>query len=506
MKTVRATVIKANMSATTKQIYEDGFNYKADGIIEPPYNIQELKQMAEYSTILQQCIDAYKTNILGFGLGVEYTFDFNAENAPKEKKKAAEKEWTQLEEFARYMNYDESAEVVLGYVLEDREKTGNGFVEVLREGTGKPAGIEYLDAQYLRVCKLSDPVDVEFRYTENGQVKSLQRKKRFRKYVQVINEKKVFFKEYGDPRILNCETGKYDDATPEPLQATEVIHFKIGSGTYGVPRWIGNIVNMYGARKAEELNYLYFKQGRHVPAAITVENGMLSESSYEQLQEYMNGIEGSDNAHKFLLLEVEGIPKKDELSNDEEPANVKVDIKSLAEILQEDALFLEYDEKTRNKIRSSFRLPPIYTGESQDYNKATADTARKTTEEQVFQPERMIITGKLNTLFLPDLDLWHVRLILNGPDFRDPLEIAKVLTPFIQAGAVSPNDLRDLAGRILGKTLEEWPEEEYHRPIEAKPKATTSLLDTVLQKSAGSQEELVHLLKDVRDELEEISK
>lgn len=249
------------------------------------------------------------------------------------------------------MNYDESAEVVLGYVIEDREKTGNGFVEVLREGTGKPAGIEYLDAQYLRVCKLSDPVDVEFRYTENGQVKSLQRKKRFRKYVQQVNTKKVFFKEYGDPRTLNAATGEYSEDTPSNLVASEVIHFKIGSGTYGVPRWIGNIVNMYGARKAEELNYLYFKQGRHVPAAITVENGMLSESSYEQLQEYMNGIEGSDNAHKFLLLEVEGIPKKDELSNDEEPANVKVDIKSLAEILQEDALFLEYDEKTRNKIR-----------------------------------------------------------------------------------------------------------------------------------------------------------
>ncbi|BBP90954.1 hypothetical protein BsIDN1_45720 [Bacillus safensis] len=76
------------------------------------------------------------------------------------------------------MNYDESAEVVLGYVIEDREKTGNGFVEVLREGTGKPAGIEYLDAQFLRVCKLGDPVEVDFRYTENGQVKSLKRKRR----------------------------------------------------------------------------------------------------------------------------------------------------------------------------------------------------------------------------------------------------------------------------------------------------------------------------------------
>ncbi|PRS78130.1 hypothetical protein C6Y04_05955 [Bacillus sp. GBSW2] len=58
MKTVRATVMKANVSATTKQIYEDRFNYEADGIIEPPYNIKELKQMAEYSTILQQCIDS----------------------------------------------------------------------------------------------------------------------------------------------------------------------------------------------------------------------------------------------------------------------------------------------------------------------------------------------------------------------------------------------------------------------------------------------------------------
>lgn len=82
---------------------------------------------------------------------------------------------------------------------------------------------------------------------------------------------------------------------------------------------------------------------------------------------------------------------------------------------------------------------------------------------------------KLNTLFLPDLDIWHVRFLLNGPDFRDPLEIAKVLTPFIQAGAVSPNDLRDLAGRILGKTLEEWPEEFYHRPLESRIKTADGL-------------------------------
>ncbi|MFP3325999.1 phage portal protein, partial [Planococcus sp. SIMBA_160] len=81
---MKATVFKADISQTTKQIHDDNFNYETDGLIEPPYNIKELKQIAEYSTILQQCIDAYKTNILGFGLGIEYVFDFNAENAPEQ--------------------------------------------------------------------------------------------------------------------------------------------------------------------------------------------------------------------------------------------------------------------------------------------------------------------------------------------------------------------------------------------------------------------------------------
>lgn len=50
-------------------------------------------------------------------------------------------------------------------------------------------------------------------------------------------------------------------------------------------------------------------------------------------------------------------------------------------------------------------------------------------------------------------------------------------------------------------------EEEYEfNPIEAKPKASTSFLDTVLQKSVGTNNELASILKDLRDELEEIRK
>lgn len=249
---------------------------------------------------------------------------------------------------------------------------------------------------------------------------------------------------------------------------------------------------------------MYFKQGRHIPAAITIENGMLSEDSYKQLQDYMNGLEGVENSHKFLLLEAEGIAKGKNIHGDEEIVPVKVDIKSLAEILQEDALFLKYDQKSRDKIRSAFRLPPLYTGEAQDYNKATADTARKITEEQVFQPERNVLTGRLNALFLNDLEIHKVELQLKGPDFQDPLEIAKVLTPFITAGAVSPNDLRDLAGRVLGKTLEEWPEEEYNRPIGKNESTPAEDPFTALFKSKGGTPDVIGVLKDMRDVLEDL--
>lgn len=504
MEKVNVKVVKANSpSDTTKAIYSDPFenSYGDSEIIPPPYNLKELKLMGEYSTILQQCIEAYKINLFGFGFQPKYRFDYNSKDTKNETRLAADKEWIRLEEFIRYANYDDECEDILAYAIEDREKMGNGYVEVLRDSLNRPCGIEYMDGQFIRITKKTVPEEVSQIVFEDKKKKEIKRWRTFRKFVQIINGKKRYFKEYGDPRIMNLLTGKYDESTPEHLRATEVIHFKLGSGVYGTPRWIGHVVGLYGARKAEELNLLYFKQGRHVPAAVIVENGMLTENSYTQLQEYMNGVEGVDNSHKFLLLEVEGIETGSPASKDgEKPTAVKVQIKSLAEILQEDALFLEYDKKVRDKLRSAFRLPPLYTGESQEYNKATADTARTITEEQVFRPERKRISGKLNTLFLHELGLEHVELMLKGPDLSDPLEISKALDPFISGGAATPNDLRDLLGNILGKTLDELPE-EYNVPLQMITNRLSHQSEIPLLKSQSI--DFITILKDLRDLIEE---
>ncbi|MCM2674084.1 phage portal protein [Alkalicoccobacillus plakortidis] len=497
---VNARVVKADTgeSASSKQIHPDTFgDHYGELILEPPINMQELKDIAEYSTILQQCIDAYKTNIVGFGFHPEYTFDFNAKSVEQPQKTQAESEWVRLEEFVKYFSLDEGPETVFGYMIEDREKTGNGYLEVIRNGSDEPDELSYMDALYTRVCKKTEPVDVETLITRNGNPEKVTRRRTFRRYAQRISNKTIYFKEYGDPRIMDSRTGEFGDNVPDTYLANEVIHFKIGSAAYGKPRWLGHLLNAYGARKAEELNYMYFKNGRHMPAAIMVQNGMLSEESYTQMESYLKDMQGIEQAHKFLLLEVQGMETEND-TGEEKLSNVKIDIKSLAEMVQQDALFLEYDATHRSKMRSAFRLPPLYTGEADEYNKATADTARKITEEQVFQPERSTIAGKMNTLILPDLEMNLVRLTMRGPDFRDPLEIAKVLTPFVNAQATSPNDLRDTLGKVLGKTLEEWPEEIFNRPMN-KTSSAADPFNILKSKEPGHQVQLVTILKDLRD-------
>ncbi len=69
--------------------------------------------------------------------------------------------------------------------------------------------------------------------------------------------KESIFKEYGDPRKMDMRTGEYVNTLAEKYQANEAIHLKIGSGVYGVPRWIGNIVNLYGAKSRRTQFYVF---------------------------------------------------------------------------------------------------------------------------------------------------------------------------------------------------------------------------------------------------------
>jgi len=494
---VKARVITGIKKAETPTAKgADEKQYTIADVLEPKYSIIKLLEMKEMSTILPQCVEAYKQNIVGFGYQLRYK---NDETKDKETAEMAA-EWNRVENALKYMHMEKSFIDVLKEAIDDREACGNGYIEVIRNGKREVVELEKIeDPASIRTTKKGPAINTV--YYRDGQ--NFNRKKKFRRYVQIVNGSKVvWFKEFGDSRIMDLRTGVFDDKTPDEFQANEILHLKTGSGAYGIPRWISALMDMYGSRNASELNYRYFKQGRHLPAAILIKNGRLTEDSEAALSEYVSSVEGQENAHKFLLLEAEALEAEPSLGFEKDKASVDIEIKPLAEMLQRDGLFVNYDDTNRKKVQSHFRLPDIYVGYSKDYNRATADTAMIITEQQVFIPERKTLAFLINNLLLADYELKYVMVELRNPDISNPEDVAKILSAVNDIGAVAINDTRELLGNILGKQLENFDDERANLPTALLNQGAT-VPEEKLLKSAGKNEKIYTVLKDLRDLLEE---
>ena len=203
--------------------------------ISHPIDMRGLKELVDDSTILPQCIKAYKNNIAGFGLSVHYMSDYNKETAEMKA------EWTKLEKIINLLNMDIMAKEVFENVIRDRETYGIAYCEVIRDFSGDVVQLEFIiDTPSIDMTYPLEPyMDVEYYYRGER----VARKKKFRKFRQNIAGKTVYFKEFGDPRIMDKRTGTYQEERDDPIeydnQANEIIEFRIGSVPYGEVRWIG---------------------------------------------------------------------------------------------------------------------------------------------------------------------------------------------------------------------------------------------------------------------------
>lgn len=504
---------KVHIIIGSRQLEE--FQYTVD-IIHPPYEPKDLLKIVEESDSLKQNIQAMATNIASFGHGFRYDPDFDYNNADTAIKKEADKEWEKLKRIFKYINPIEEFKDIIEKMIIDRESIGWGTIEAIRNGKGDIAQIEYCRACNIRLAKADRSfVAVEqWQENEQGEYEKTEIQRRFKKFVQMINGQKVYFKEFGDPRTMNLYTGLYEECSPEK-QATEIIYYPIHASytDYGVPRWVGVLINATGSRASEILNYNYFTDGRMIPAAITVDGGKLTQESIDQIRQG----KGIDNAYKLLVIETTPYKEKtiQNFDNGNTVSKVETKIQPLTSIMNQDALYQEYQKQNKEKIRDTFRLPPIYTGASADYNKATSEIAKIIAEEQIFIPEREKIMSHFNTVMNNELGIKYIKTYLKGPKTGDLGELAKALEPYIKAGTVTPNMLIDSLGELLGKEIEVLPEEIGNKPFELvkleyqnkQQKIENSLNSEVIQKSQEDTMtalyEMVEILKSYLGDTDE---
>ena len=457
------------------------------GVMEPPYDPAMLCRMLEHSNSLRQNVDAYATNIDGFGHRLEPTVNFAAENADHEVARSlvlekmaqgddapaqprprdvarrrrelemlAEAESARLATFFDSCCFDHSFVELRRRTRQDLEVTGNAYWEVLRNAAGRIARLVHVPAHTVRLLPLdNEPVEmIETTRISPVSYESMPVQRRVRRYVQQRGLQAVYYKSLGDRRVIGRVSGSsYADLqaqreeAPDDLPASEMVHFAIHSphSPYGVPRWIGSLLSVLGSRQMEEVNFMYFTNKSVPPLALLVSGGKLSESSIPRVQNFIEeNIKGKNNFHKILILEAESGGSTDS-------TKTKIELKPLTNAQQQDALFQNYDERNIDKVGASFRMPRILRGESKDFNRAVADAQMRFCEDQVFQPERAEFDHFMNHRLLPDMGIRMWRFKSQSPITRDPERLTDSIERLVRVGVLTPEEGRVLAADVFNR-------------------------------------------------------
>lgn len=458
------------------------------GEIDPPYNLDTLIELFELSSTLRPNVDAYATNIDGFGHRFEPAIELDAPDAAERVKDAmwleridenseapdptdeqvqdrmrqlrrqARIESSRLRSFFAYCCPDSSFVGLRSITRLDLEVTGNAYWEVLRDRRNMVARLVHVPARTIRLLPLEETLVVDKELVRVSEIRweTITQQRTFRRFVQVDGSKVVaYFRQFGDDRVMSGTSGTYFTdvaalraAEPDAKSATELLHFRIPSlrSPYGIPRWINNLPAVLGSRQLDEANQAYFDQSAIPPLALLVSGGRLARGVTREIKEFLrDNIKGRKKQHRMLILEAET-----QRASTGGPSTVpRIQFERLRDVQQQDGTFQLYDGRNIEKISSSFRQPRILTGRDAAINRATAMASLRFAEQQVYQPERQAFDEIVNRQILPELGVMFWSFRSNGVGRMDPEILGALIVDFVEAGVISANEGRLLAAEVF---------------------------------------------------------
>ena len=462
----RMQVIRKYASNQISDPFADMYLDSSDNdfaLLSPPFDYGQLMRFPNESSTLKQCVEAMVINIEGYGFSLEYTGPADQMTSAE-----AETEKTRIMELCAQPNPDYSLTEMRKRVRFDVEGIGDGYIEVLRDAKGRIAAFNHVPGHTIRkTTRDRELVMVDRFVVRDGKHTKIKMRQRFKRYVQQIGGKKVYFKEFGDPRQIDYTNGKAEEGSSgekaKANYATEIIEISLYNAghNYGVPRWINQLPAIIGSRECEMTNLQFFQDNAIPAMAILVSGGALTEESARIVEEAFTSRTGRESINRVLVLEALG--DEDAADIDGKIAPPKLDMKPLAGERQTDAMFSEYEEANHTKIRSSFRLPPLFLGRADDYTRATAEASLVIAEAQVFGPERNTMDDIFNQKLLLDdtgqpPKFWKFRS--NPPKMVGASQIMEALSTLDEMGALTPNIAIRMTNELFNLSIavieDEW--------------------------------------------------
>lgn len=443
--------VQSNAKETEDQFnnyYLGGSAGQQYAIIKPPYNQDQLWRLCNENNALQPCIEAMVTNVDGTGYNL-VADDLKPEDADKDE------ELKQLWDFFSETWPGESFLSLRKKLRRDRHSVGNAYLEVIPNIAGEIVFMRHIDAKTMRIVSLDKAVEVKRKVKRWGSDVEISIPTRERRYAQLTNHggEVIYFREFGSSRQLHKKTGKWESPdNPIPLEdrATEVLHFidlPDATSPYGVPCWITQLPSVLGSRKAEEFNMEFFDNGGIPPALIILQGGILAAQTRTAI-ENMSFVRA---AKKQRLMVVEAEPTGGSLDSANQ---VRVTVERFGTERQNDSMFEKYDDKCEQRVRRSFRLPPIFVGASSDYNFATAYASYTVAEAQVFKPQREDFDECFSIRVIPRFKLKRAYRMVSMPlqiqEATTKMDAIKVAR---DTGHVSPSTIIQAVNQVAGLNI-----------------------------------------------------
>jgi PBSX family phage portal protein len=431
-------------------------------IICPPYNPTTLEKLTQENNALMPCLDAMVTNVAGTGYVIE---------AKKTEDEAQEVDADQasLERVRSFFDQPwpgESWQSIVKKARRDIEAVGYCVIEVIRAANEEVAFARHVSAKTVRYVGLTDYIQEKVTMKRGGKEVTYTTRMRHRRFAQVIQGKPIYFKEFGIKRDLDKKTGQFakqGERVSFQLRATEFIVIgKIPDvkTPYGVPCWISQLPSVLGSRKAEEHNLGFFDAGGVPPVLIMVHGGQLAEGTTKALNMHFGG--ANSGKHRAAIIEAHGGGSIDDRDS------VKMTVERFGSERQQDSMFENYDKKCEERVRMSWRLPPLFTGKAQDYSYATAFASYTVAEAQVFKPEREAFDEVINLRLIPELDktgtVRYRSLPLSVKDAVNQLKAAELAAT---TGAINNGELISTLNEIasMDMTVDDKVKDEIGKPM-----------------------------------------
>lgn len=434
------------------------------------------------------CADVIADNVVN-----PYQFYFSGDKQDKnsDENKAI---LTELEDFFSRVNEKGSWLRVAKKVMRSLEIVNVAFVEVIRgarlgqDTDGKwevskepPERLYYIPSPHMRATELGkEEIPVTIIMPRRGQMYPITIYRKFRRFARInpTTRELTWFKELGDPRILDAKTGAFlpysidsvgkvinSGKTSSP--ATEIWFFRYNTEgqIYGIPMWFSVFWDMRSRNEAKWINYDHLDQGAIPPGMLTISGGALTEKSKEALDSFLEELRSSQFYNRIPYLEVQPEMSLD-LNAGSSGRIPEIKWVKLRDPQHEDFMFEKHLGATAQAIRQRRRIPPVLMGIADETTYASAYTAMEVAESQVFQPLRGDFDEKITVdLIQNEFGFYRWSIRTGGSKIGDKETFYRAVGALSRAGALTINDVRELANQLLGTSFAPFEGELYNEPL-----------------------------------------